>query len=340
MIEPSNASNRIAALDFTKGILVLFMVFYHWLNYFVATTGEIYKYLRFLTPSFIFISGFLISHVHLSRYGSDNNRLPKRLFIRGLKLLGLFVALNALICVIFPDSPTAKALSGDLLANLNAIFVSGNVAINGIGKTAAFIILVPIGYLLMVSALFLYVSRFIKYVFYAGAGLAVLSVFLLTASGAQSANLELLAFGLLGIISGYIPQRTISKLSQHPYWVVSMYAIYLGLITVWYVPFPVRIVGVYSTLILFYVMGANNGKTGWLRRHILLLGNYSLFAYVAQIAILQLLRRSLSHGEPEIVVLSGSFIAGFAITMISVEFVDWARKRSSSLNYLYRVVFA
>src|ERR1700726_2047192 len=59
---------RISALDFTKGALVLIMVLYHWLNYFVASDGFFYRYLRFLTPSFIFIAGFLISNVYLSRY--------------------------------------------------------------------------------------------------------------------------------------------------------------------------------------------------------------------------------------------------------------------------------
>lgn len=48
---------RIPALDFTKGALVLTMVLYHWLNYFVGVTGYYYRYLHFLTPSFIFITG-------------------------------------------------------------------------------------------------------------------------------------------------------------------------------------------------------------------------------------------------------------------------------------------
>src|SRR5580658_8456542 len=77
---------RIPALDFTKGALVLIMVLYHWLNYFVGPQGDIYKYLRFLTPSFIFITGFLISNVYLSKYGIADPRLPRRLVQRGLKI--------------------------------------------------------------------------------------------------------------------------------------------------------------------------------------------------------------------------------------------------------------
>src|ERR1700691_3958535 len=70
---------RIPALDFTKGALVLVMVLYHWMNYFVMADGSIYKYLRFLTPSFIFITGFLISQVYLSKYQASRSHVPGRL---------------------------------------------------------------------------------------------------------------------------------------------------------------------------------------------------------------------------------------------------------------------
>src|SRR5579872_443944 len=82
---PVKDTNRVPALDFTKGALVLIMVLYHWLNYFVGPQGDIYKYLRFLTPSFIFITGFLISNVYLSKYGIADPRIPRRLVQRGLK---------------------------------------------------------------------------------------------------------------------------------------------------------------------------------------------------------------------------------------------------------------
>src|SRR5947209_3560903 len=83
---------RIPALDFTKGALVLIMVLYHWLNYFYGPSDN--RYMRFLTPSFIFITGFLISHIYFSRYGIAAPKLPGRLVQRGLKILGVFVLLN------------------------------------------------------------------------------------------------------------------------------------------------------------------------------------------------------------------------------------------------------
>ena len=87
-VESTGRSRRIPALDFTKGALVLIMVLYHWLNYFVTADGSVYKYLRFLTPSFIFITGLLISHVYRTKYQAMSQRISRRLAVRGLKLLG------------------------------------------------------------------------------------------------------------------------------------------------------------------------------------------------------------------------------------------------------------
>ena len=107
--------SRDTAIDFTKGALVLFMVLYHWLNYFVGPQGQYYDYLRFLTPSFIFITGFMISQIQLRRYENSGRSLSKRLFVRGLKLLLVFLVLNALVYAAFsrvqvPHSVWGKSL--------------------------------------------------------------------------------------------------------------------------------------------------------------------------------------------------------------------------------------
>src|ERR1700758_4327571 len=84
MTTTGSKAGRIAALDFTKGSLVLIMVLYHWINYFYGVQDN--RYLRFLTPSFIFITGFLISNVYLSKYGVSDPKLPRRLIQRGAKI--------------------------------------------------------------------------------------------------------------------------------------------------------------------------------------------------------------------------------------------------------------
>src|SRR5277367_1026838 len=114
-------AQRISALDFTKGALVLIMVLYHWINYFIGSQWEYYRYLRFLTPSFICVTGFMISNVYLSKYDASDPRLPKRLFTRGLKLLAVFLVLNLARVFIVPAVGTG-VVSHNLL-NVENIFI-------------------------------------------------------------------------------------------------------------------------------------------------------------------------------------------------------------------------
>ena len=341
MIPTGSKTHRIAALDFTKGALVLFMVLYHWLNYFMATEGDFYRYLRFLTPSFIFISGFLISHVYLSKYGIGDPHLPKRLIHRGLKILGLFIFLNVTLSFLFSKSYNGKILFDPFsISNIIAIYVTGNVYVTGIGKAAAFYILVPISYLLLLSAGLLIPCRLNKYTFHVVCMFFLLCILILDLNGFESGNLELLTIGLLGVIIGYVPIEKINNVVRHPYTLVSAYLCYISAITVWDVVFPLQVVGVCLSLMLIYLLGAKNGEPGRMRSHIILLGKYSLFGYIAQIAILQLIFRVLRHinlGDGALVI---SFFGAFALTMLSVEAVDYARAKSTTVDSSYKAVFA
>jgi len=336
----SRSTSRIPALDFTKGTLVLFMVLYHWLNYFVAPEGD-YRYLRFLTPSFIFITGFLISNVYLARYDIADRRLALRLVQRGLKLLAVFVGLNLAIGLLLADSYNGRILFAQLsLRNMVAIYVTGNVWVAENGKAAAFYILVPISYLLLLSALLLTVSRFYRYTFHLVCALFLLGILILALNGLKSPNLELLTIGLLGVVSGYTPIEQINDCVSRPFALVLAYLCYVGAITLWDVTYPLQLAGVYLSLMLIYLLGASGAEPGRMRRHVILLGKYSLFGYITTIAILQALHRSLRHAESGALALGLTFVAAFVLTMVSVEVIDRARARTVTVDRLYRAVFA
>jgi peptidoglycan/LPS O-acetylase OafA/YrhL len=334
-------ADRIPAFDFTKGLLVLFMVLYHWLNYFYGLQGNVYTYLRFLTPSFIFITGFLISHVSLPHYGPNTTQLSKRLLLRGLKLLAIFIALNIAVGLLFPDSSVRQlVLERSTVANLVAVFITGNVVVSGIGKAAAFTILVPIAYLLLGSAFLLVIGRSVNHIFLLACMPLFLTMLALSSQGLQSTNLELLTIGLLGVVCGYTPATEMKRLVDHPYAIIAAYCGYLAAITIWGVPLLLRITGVCLTLMLIYVLGARDKGPGRVERHISLLGRYSLLAYIAQIAILQLLRRGLASEDEELWTLGLSLLAGFALTSISVCVVDTARAKSNTADRLYKAIFS
>ena len=336
-----STASRIPALDFTKGALVLFMVLYHWLNYFITAQGAVYKYLRFLTPSFIFITGFLISQVYLARLSVPDSRLSWRLAGRGLKLLVIFVILNAGISLLLANSYNGQILFWHMsLRNIVAIYVTGNVWVVANGKAAAFYILVPISYLLLLSALLLPIYRLHKYVFHFVCALSFLAIPILLLLGVRTPNLELLAIGLLGVVSGFIPIRKIDAWSRHLLVLAIAYLGYLVAATVWDVNYWLQLVGVYLTLMLIYSIGIRSSESGFWTKRVILLGKYSLLGYIAQIAILQLLHRWLGHATLTPTVLILTCVLAFALTMASVELTDSLRERALSVDRVYKAVFA
>jgi peptidoglycan/LPS O-acetylase OafA/YrhL len=329
--DTGSSPNRIAALDFTKGALVLIMVLYHWLGYFHGQHGSVYRYLRFLPPSFIFIAGFLISNVYLTKHTLTDPRLPKRLVSRGAKILAVFVLLNVAISFVFTGF---HSLSVD---DLWAVYVTGNVFIAGTGKAAAFYVLVPISYLLFLSAVLLVARRFYKYTFYVACALSFLAIFALDLQGLKSTNLELVAIGLLGLIT---PIERVNSFVRHPYLITLAYLCYALVLTKWEPNYVGQVVGVCLTLMLIYLVGTSSAEFATVQSPAILLGKYSLFGYIAQIAVLQLLRRALFHinlgsGGPIL-----SFVSAVALTIAAVVILDRARSKSAVIDKSYKWVFA
>jgi peptidoglycan/LPS O-acetylase OafA/YrhL len=331
---------RISALDYTKGALVLIMVLYHWINYFVGPDWAYYQYLRFLTPSFIFITGFMISNIYLSKYAATDPRLPRRLITRGLKLLAIFVVLNVARTFIVPILSTGAIVNNPLdPKNLFIVYVSGNLPAAG-GKLVSFSILVPISYLLIFSGILMFPYRFYKYTFHVFCVLLLLFILILGLNGARSLNLEFFTIGMLGVLAGFTPIVAINDFVRHPYMLGLAYLCYSIAITIWNVPFPLLIVGVCLSLMVIYLIGISDNTSGIVRNEVILLGKYSLLGYISQVAILQILAASLRHIDSGFVVLILSFMAAFALTIISVEVVDRARAKAASMDKLYKAVFA
>jgi len=316
------------------------MVLYHWMNYFLNLGWTYYKYLHFLTPSFIFITGFMVSRVYLSKYAAADRRLPKRLFTRGLKLIAIFLTLNLARAFVIDVLRTGVVMQDQLdPRNLFAVFVSGNVPAAS-GKLVAFWILVPISYLLMLSGALVLPYRSFKYTFHMVCVILLLSITVLGLTGAQSPNLECIAIGMLGLLVGFTPIEAINDFVRHPYALAFAYLCYAFAITIWDVPFPLLIVGVALSLMVIYLVGSSGSESGTIRNEVTLLGKYSLLGYMSQIAILQVLSAGFRHTNLGYAALVLSFFAAFALTVVSVELVDRARARTASVDTLYKAVFA
>jgi peptidoglycan/LPS O-acetylase OafA/YrhL len=323
---------RIAALDFTKGALVLVMVVYHWLNYFVMSDGSVYKYLRFLTPSFTFITGFLISQVYLSKYSASGRNVTTRLTVRGIKLLAIALCLNLAIGAAGLKSLSTRASAGPS-GNTTTAYLIGTAPV-------AFSVLVPIAYLLIFSAGLLSFSQDFRYIYHAACVVFIGWAFFLQLEGISCGYLQLFSIGLLGVSVGYVPIERINRLTEKPLTIFVAYLAYLLAITLYDDIYPLQIVGVCLSLVIIYSIGIRSAETTRIGGIAVQLGQYSLFGYIVQILILQVLRRSLSLFGLGNAVSVFAFVICLACTILSVEALDRARNKSAGLNKVYTAVFS
>jgi len=322
---------RIPALDFTRGTLVLIMVLYHWLNYFVTADGTVYKYLRFLTPSFIFITGFLISHLYLPKYQASGLGISKRLLLRGVKLLAIVLCLNIALSTLHLKGFETR-VGGWSLGKIVAAYLTGTASV-------AFSVLVPIAYLLILSAGLLIASRQYRNIYLVACALCVGCSLFLEWKGIKSGYLQIFSIGMLGVSVGYIPIERINRVVKRPLLIFLAYFTYLSAITLWDDTYPLQVWGVCVSLAVIYWIGLEEANASRMRKVAILLGRYSLFAYIAQIVILQILRsslRPLGHGMG---VAIAAFVMCVVCTILSVEVLDRARARMSGLNKVYSAVF-
>lgn len=335
MMSAIEAGKRNPALDFTKGALMLLMVLYHWINYFVSPVGPIYTHLRFITPSFIFITGFVITNIYPARYEFDYLNVSRRLFRRGIKLLAIFTALNVLANLVFATNYRGAMPGVDgFFGRATDIYVSGNAK-------SSFSVLLPISYLLLMAGGVFRVGRGSKHVLYAVCGLVLLCVAMLNLHLTPSANLEMLAFGLVGIICGAYPIERINSVVDHPLAIGVLYLGYTIVIAIWGVPYALQVLGVCLNVGLIYLVGVKQSIGRAVYAQVVIFGKYSLFGYIAQIGALHFLHQILVRLYlPAVLLWAVSFMGAFIITVATVNAIDIARKKFSVVNSVYGAVFS
>ena len=88
-----------------------------------------------------------------------------------------------------------------------------------------------------------------------------------------------------------------------------------------------------------YCMGVRFRAPEWLIERILVLGNYSLLAYIAQIGFLQIIVRWTGRLEPDSMAFLAFFLTALALTSLLVEIIHWCRNESRLVDGVYRLVF-
>lgn len=325
----------MVAIDYTKGVLVVCMVIYHSLNY--STRYELgFQYLAFLPPSFIVITGFLLSSVYPMKESVRNWRLHRRLVSRGVKLLVLFTALNVLIQLTVASNVVLGATPG-LSVWWSYWF---ETYVSGEGRTASFEVLLPIAYLLLLAPFLLFLDRCHPLL------LPIISVCIVGALAWPAYasdflfNAQLMSAGLVGMLLGRVPFSTLDRLPRFGIALGFCYGVYFAIGRLNGQSYLVQLAGAVLALALIYSACARLRPESLRGKCLERLGRYSLIAYIGQIGILQLVVRSVGRPAPFsplfFVILLGTLI----LTVICVELVDWARRRSITVGGIYKFVFA
>lgn len=325
---------RDVTFDAVRGVLVVLMVVYHVLSITTTAEADAFRYIRFLSGSFLLISGFVVVRFMWERFALAPRDTSLRLVQRGLKVLLIFAVLNLAIHASgFGNAAKTQLGAQGFVQNAATIFLRGD------GQLSSFLILLPIAYLLMLAPLFLMLAQ-------QGSALvpgALLLGALAWAGG--SADIApvagFLPIGLCGLCLGTpaLARRLVGAGR------VGLLASVLGLLS------ALWLAGRYGGHPLLYCIGVAfvlrfmHDAVRWLPERWLglaaLVGRYSLPAYIVQILLIQCVFRGLGgqRAAPD----GGTFLFIAVVAAATVQLcvlTERLRSQSSAIDRTFRWVFA
>jgi hypothetical protein len=335
----SETGLRDSALDFVKGSLVLAMIAYHVMSIMSNAEAGDFRYLRFISGSFVFASGYIAIRFSESAFRREPVAVTLRLIARGAKVIAIFSALNLLIY-----ATGIGNVSKSVLGSARSVTQVGAMFIHGSGKTSSFFILLPIGYLQIVAPGILRLSsinrRRIALLLLA----AAMTAAALPKVTDMSAVLEVMLIGIAGMACGLLAASgAYQKALTPPNSAIALTCLTLAL---WFTGrfsdnTATYTVGIAFALLFFHDLGRTNLATTRVGRCTILLGRYSLPAYIAQIALIQgffrllgLQRLPLGFGLAECCI-------AVAAALIAMCFaLEFLRARSLKFDRIYRMIFS
>jgi peptidoglycan/LPS O-acetylase OafA/YrhL len=318
---------RDSNLDFVKGLLVLVMVLYHTMNIF-TTASDAYQYIRFVSGSFILLSGYIVARVYQPRFAKNSMQTSQRLLSRGIKLLVIFTLLNVLASL--GSVRTGKSLFGveSYLADWPLIYGIGSP------RGASFQILLPIAYLLLAAPLLLRLAPIRKWFLAAAMALA----FALSFAGFESVNIGFFAIGLIGVAVGMLVSAM-----RRPFFIESrsLLAALLLVVVAWMRTLEANTL-TYALAIglvvkLLYDFSRMLDMRHIASRAVLTLGVYSLVCYIAQLVVLHGVSAALGHPHWDLGYEAIVIFAAVGVALVAgCRLLTLLRRRFELVDATYR----
>lgn len=326
----ANGDSRNVHLDIIKGALVLTMIVYHCASGSgLVEVAFLRAKLDFLHYAFLVLAGFLCGSHYCIRIKESPGKVQRRLMKRALKLFAIVLGANLVFWVV--------GLGGDLALLREALhYPSALVEFFSDGKNVAFEILYYIGVFLATCSL---IIRF-------SARWPLAGAFVLLPCLIPGHTVRFVAFGYLGMLVGLFSQT--ERFWSLARWIDShsgLLSAVLAAEVVFLAPlsrFVPEICSITLETILWfaayvYVAKRFLGKLGqdWL----ILLGKYTLFAYMLHVVLVRIMFSILSMGGAAgitcYVLLLVIVTAG---TLALVRALDDMR-RLGVVDSLYRLAF-
>jgi hypothetical protein len=333
--ECSNKINpeRNYAIDIVKGFMVEIMILYHSIEYFISPRHIVLKYIDFVTGSFVFLTGYILSNIYINKYASNVDQMYKRLMLRGLRILILFMFLNVLINSFIEKSHKNMQQFGlnHFFKNLYSIFVLGYK------HHAVFEILLPIAYVLITSGLLLKFLKKTNLIIF-----TIIVIFLYCTLSEHITFLFLyLSIGLNGLALGYIKIETYQSTFNKKKKIISfvLVLLYFCIISIFGKDDFIYFFGILSVVSMIYIYSIDVNYSNLLYRTLIMFGQYSLISYLSQILFLQIMLKFSNILNYSII----SFFAAFITTNIFVysfcKHIIFLRNKNKYVERFYRTIF-
>lgn len=324
---------RDIGLDFVKGACVLAMAAHHAINYFPHEFLSV-KYLHFVSGAFPFLAGFIVTHVSVPKYDSQHQikELGWRLLFRGFRLLVLCGLLNlAVFGLIGIPSETGSMSVGQYL---DGLFISHS------GWHVSFDLLISIGYVLIALGVLCLLGwlRPVPLAMLAALLVAYCSWF--HYSTRTGYYITYFTIGLVGSLCGFMGGIKLAQLGGRAWLTAIIYLPSLVAIVLLHQPFPIYVYSVIGTLLALYALGMRIPAGAWVSLQLFLWGRYSLILYLAQIALLILLRLFFSAVQLGAWDVWAALLATCALQTPICIALEKLRSKSRSFDRVYKTIFA
>ena len=331
---------RNPALDYTKGVLVIGMLLFHATYFFIADDSVrnvvAGRLLSFISGSWVFISGLIVTHYYENKFSKDRFLTSKRLWVRGIKILLLFVILNIIISLLGLSQST-KILS-----------ISGLIYIllNGDAVNTSFEILIGISYVLLLSPIYLLLGRW-------GTILSIGLLLVASVAAIKGHDIPPIAWiilcGIGGMVAGkFVTYVTVNHKSLVRYSARMMMISCASTLFYFYLTFAfgfdkgdmyTYLYGIASILLMIYLSYHWVSEISSIDRYLRFLGRYSLIAYIGQMGILWAMVESIGATVTDIPFVV-SFSSALILMSLGIMLVDYARGRLPIIRRLYGLIFA